>query len=60
MARADGPHTRNQMPGPVYRGSKKRLDRLSPFDELPGVFWAFLAIALLMLALCAALISREL
>ncbi|HEY3157346.1 MAG TPA: hypothetical protein VGJ78_00180 [Vicinamibacterales bacterium] len=60
MARADGPHTRNQMPASVYRGSKRRLERLSPFDELPSDFWLFLGIALLMLALCAALITREL
>jgi hypothetical protein len=60
MARADGPHTRNQMPARVYRGSRRRLERFSPFEELPPGFWVYLAIALLMLALCGALIYREL
>jgi hypothetical protein len=57
MPRADGPHTRNQKPPVVYRGSKRRLERLSPFADLPATFWVVLAIGLLMLALCGVLIS---
>ncbi len=57
MPRADGPHTRNQRPAVVYRGSKRRLERLSPFADLPATFWVVLAIGLLMLALCGVLIS---
>jgi hypothetical protein len=57
MPRADGPQTRNQKPAVVYRGSKRRLERLSPFADLPVTFWLVLAIGLLMLALCGVLIS---
>ncbi|PYR82311.1 MAG: hypothetical protein DMF87_01830 [Acidobacteria bacterium] len=56
MARADGPHTRNSLPGAAYRGSKRRVARLSPLDELPANFWLVVAIAVLMLGLSAALI----
>ena len=55
---SQGPHTRNAMPGAVFRGSKKRVARISPFEQLPLNFWLVLAIALLMLALCAVLIVR--
>jgi hypothetical protein len=44
------------MPGAVYRGSKKRVARLSPFEELPSNFWLVVAIAATMLALTAAII----
>ena len=60
MPRADGPHTRNSLPGVVYRGSKKRAAKLSAFDELPANFWLFIIIALLMLGLSAALIYQAL
>jgi hypothetical protein len=60
MPRADGPHTRNSRPGVVYRGSKKRAARLSPFEELPLNFWLFAAVALLMLGLSVALIYQAL
>ena len=53
-----GPHTRGAMPGALFRGSKKRVARLSPFEQLPLTFWVVLAIALLMLALSAVLIVR--
>jgi hypothetical protein len=56
MGRADGPHTRNALPGAGYRGSKKIVDKLSPFDQLPIDFWLFIGVALLMLGVCAALI----
>jgi hypothetical protein len=56
MGRAAGPHTRNPLPGAIYRGSKKRAGRLSPFDPLPLDLWLFIAVALLMLGVCAALI----
>ena len=56
MSRACGPHTRNQLPGRVYRGSKRRLERLAPFEELPLNFWVILTVGLVMLALCGVLI----
>ncbi len=58
MAPAGGPHTRNSMPGAVYRGSKKRVARMSPFEKLPANFWLVVAIAVAMLALAAAIIYR--
>ena len=60
MPRADGPHTRNSMTGAVYRGSRKRVARLSLFDELPGNFWLVLAVAALMLGLSVALLYQAL
>jgi len=60
MPRADGPHTRHSMTGAVYRGSRKRVARLSPFDELPGNFWLVLAVAVLMLGLSVALVYQAL
>jgi hypothetical protein len=60
MPRADGPHTGTQKPAVVYRGSKRRLERVSPFEELPLNFWVFLIVGLVMLALCGVLIFREL
>jgi hypothetical protein len=44
------------MPGAVYRGSKKRIAQLSPFEELPTNFWLVVAIAAAMLAITAAII----
>jgi hypothetical protein len=46
------------MPGAVYRGSKKRVARLSPFEALPANFWLVVVIALAMLGLSAAIIYR--
>jgi hypothetical protein len=56
MGRATGPHTRNSLAGSDYRGSRKRVDSLTPFDPLPADFWLFIGVALLMLGVCAALI----
>ena len=56
MGRDAGPHTRNSLPGSAYRGSKKRVESLSPFDRLPADFWLFVGVALLMLGVCGALI----
>jgi hypothetical protein len=56
MTPAGGPHSRNSMPGAVYRGSKKRVARLSPFEELPANFWLVVAIVATMLAITAAII----
>lgn len=56
MPPAGGPHSRNSMPGAVYRGSKKRIAQLSPFEELPTNFWLVVAIAAAMLAITAAII----
>jgi len=58
MGRATGPHTRNALPGNAYRGSKKRVDTMSPFDRLPFDFWLFIAIALIMIGICASIIYR--
>jgi hypothetical protein len=60
MPRADGPHTRNQKAAVVYRGSKRRLERVSPFEELTLNFWVFLTVGVVMLALCGVLIYRAL
>ena len=46
-----GPHTRNPKPGFIYRGSKKRAAKLSPFDDLTLQFWLVLAVAAVMFAL---------
>ena len=59
MARAAGPHTRNSMPGRAYRGSRKRIASLVPFEDLPITFWLLIAIALLMAGMCAALIVSQ-
>ena len=48
------------MAGAVYRGSKKRIARLSPFEEPPLNFWLFIAIALVMFGICAVIIYRAL
>lgn len=58
MGRPDGPHKRNSMPGAVYRGSKKRVERLDVFDELPLNFWLIIGIAATMLALTVAILFR--
>jgi hypothetical protein len=60
MTRAGGPHTRDSMPGRAYRGSRKRIAGLAPFDGLTVTFWVFVAIALLMAGMCAALILDQL
>ena len=59
MARAGGPHTRNSMPGRAYRGSRKRIAGLAPFEDLTVTFWLLVAIALLMAGMCAALILGQ-
>jgi len=58
VARGDGPHTRNSMPGKVYRGSKRRVARLSPLDELRANFWLIIAIGLLVFGLSAVVIYQ--
>jgi hypothetical protein len=39
------------MPGVLYRGSKKRVAKLSPFGLLPLQFWLVVAVAAFMFAL---------
>jgi hypothetical protein len=39
------------MPGVLYRGSKKRAAKLSPFEQLPLQFWLVVAVAAFMCAL---------
>ena len=56
MPRPIGPHTRNQLAGAAYRGSRKRVERLRPFDELPLDLWLIVGIAVMMLALTVALL----
>jgi hypothetical protein len=51
-----GPHARGQKPGFVYRGSKRRVAKLSPFDDLPFQFWLVVAIAVFMLAISVLLL----
>jgi hypothetical protein len=46
------------MPGKVYRGSKRRVARLSPLDELRANFWLIIAIGLLVFGLSAVLIYQ--
>ena len=60
MGRDAGPHTRNSLPGSAYRGSKKRVESLSPFDRLPADLWLFIAVALIMLGISAVLIYNAL
>ena len=60
MGRTVGPHTRNALPGTAYRGSKRRVDRLSWFKALPADFWVFIAVALVMLGISAAIIYNAL
>jgi hypothetical protein len=60
MGRTTGPHTRNALPGTAYRGSKKRVDRLSPFDPLPVDVWVFIAVAVIMLGISVAIIYNAL
>jgi hypothetical protein len=60
MASPDGPHARNAKPGAVYRGSKKRVAHLAPFEELPANFWFVMAIGVLMFGLSALLIYGSL
>jgi hypothetical protein len=60
MGQASGPHTRNSLPGFDYRGSKKRVESLSPFDQPPADFWWFIAVALIMLGMSVAMIYNAL
>jgi hypothetical protein len=59
MPRGDGPHTRNSIPGRVYRGSGRRVEQLSPFADLPSLL-LIIAVALLALGFCAALMYQAL
>jgi hypothetical protein len=54
MPRSYGPHTRNSLPGRVYRGSSRRLEQLSPFAELPPLLLV-VGVGLLTLGFCALL-----
>ena len=49
---------RNQLPGPVHRGSRKRVERLRPFDELPRDVWVIIGIAATMLAITIVILVR--
>jgi hypothetical protein len=46
------------MSGRVYRGSNRRLARLSPFEDLPALL-VLIGVALLSLGLCAILLYSE-
>jgi hypothetical protein len=54
MPRAYGPHTRNSLPGRVYRGSSRRLEHLSPLADLPALLLV-VGVGLLALGFCALL-----
>jgi hypothetical protein len=56
MATAAGPHTRHPKPGFLYRGSKRRVASLKPYERLPATFWIVMAIALFMLGVSVRLI----
>jgi hypothetical protein len=60
MGPADGPHTRNALPGTGYRGSKKRVESLSPFDRVPADVWMFIAVAVIMLGVTAIILYNAL
>jgi len=60
MGRSAGPHTRNTRPATAYRGSKTRVEGLSPFERLPSDFWLFIAVAVIMLGISAAIIYNSL
>ena len=55
-----GPHTRNPRAAAVYRGSRKRIERLRPFEEMPLDFWLIIGIAAAMLGLTVMIIWRAL
>jgi hypothetical protein len=59
MPRRDGPHMRNQRPGRLDRGSRRRLAALTPFTELPPRFWFAAVIVIFLLGLCVVLIWEE-
>jgi hypothetical protein len=46
------------MPGRPYHGSKRRLVRLSPCEDLPALLFV-IGVALLSLGLCAILMAGE-
>jgi hypothetical protein len=58
VTRAAGPHTRNSMSGRKYRGSNRRLARLSPFEDLPALL-VLIGVALLSLGLCGILMYSQ-
>jgi hypothetical protein len=58
MGTTSGPHTRNSRPGIAYRGSHRRVNKLSPFDGLPVDFWVFISVALAMLAVSGVIVYR--
>jgi hypothetical protein len=60
MGCAAGPHSRNTRPATAYRGSKTRVDGLSPFERPPADFWLFIAVAAIMLGISAAIIYNAL
>jgi hypothetical protein len=59
MPRAYGPHTRNSIPRRDYRGSNRRLERLSPCSDLPRLL-LIIGVALLALGFCAVLMYQAL
>jgi len=60
MGHAVGPHTRHALPGTPYRGSKKRVESLSPFARVPADVWMFIAVAVIMLGISAAILYNAL
>jgi hypothetical protein len=60
MGYTAAPHSRSPRPAPAYRGSKTRVDGLSPFERPPADFWLFIAAAAIMLGITAAIIYNAL
>jgi len=60
MGRARGPHQIKIRPGRAYRGSKARLDRISPLEWPPLEAWLYLVVALVMAGVTAAILYRAL
>lgn len=51
MPAADGPHTLNPNPGRAYRGTRKRLRRITIRNSTPRNFWFLLLLLIAMLVL---------
>jgi len=56
MPRDGGLHQRQIRVGRLYRGSKKRVARISPLTPLPIEVWLILGVALVIAGITVALI----
>jgi len=60
MGRPEGSHTRHSRPRREYRGSRRRIDNLKPFEHLSSDFWWIVVVALIMFAISVKLILNAL